>query len=520
MSTRAGASAHLDASQRRTLIGICLIVGAATIVPATYNYVLDPMLNGLGASESQSSLLRQLPSIASLLVIFLAGVLGGRWGARRLISVGSVMFTVGCAIVALAPVFPAAVVGLVIESVGASSLLVVALGLLSASVDDPEARASAFATFAVVAPLVYTTSPLVAGAIVDSTSWRFVPALWAVGGLVMWWSARRLLPGGEHERSTGELVTPALAGLVLASAVQTVNAVKNDGWTSSSTLTKVGLTLAALAVLVVAYRRSSAPSLSTAALKQGGMLILLAVVIIIPFANLWFYGTMGFQYVYGLSVLQTAMVMIPAQLAGVLGAVLIRRLIQRRGITISGFVALGLLALSLLSSCLIQVDSPIAVAVLILAGYGIASVGSGIPLTNSIMDTAPPGEDGSAAAFRGAASNLGSAVGVVIMTTIVFGVITSSLTTQLQQEGLASQQSADIAAQIRDGATSESVASDYSVPVQQVDEITEAQRVAMVDGLHAQGAAGAAFISVAAVIFLVGRRRQDRARQAEVPVPA
>lgn len=519
MSAPSTVSGKLDAHQRRTLLGICLVVGAATVVPATYNYVLDPMLEGLGASESQSSLLRQLPSIAALLVIFLAGVLGGRWGARRLISVGAVLFTVGCAAVALAPAFPAAVAGLVIESIGASALLVVALGLLSSSVSDSEARASAFATFAIVAPLVYTTSPLIAGAIVDTTSWRLVPVLWALGGLVMLWSARTLLPADHDERDAGELVTPALAGLVLASAVQTINSIHTDGWTATSTLVRIGITAAALVALIMVFRRSAAPTLSTAALKQGGMLILLVVVIIIPFANLWFYATMGFQYVYGLSVLQTAVVMIPAQLAGVLGAVLARRLIQRRGITTAGFAALMLLAISLLLSCLLQVDTPIALAVAIVAVYGIASVGAGIPLTNSIMDTAPPGEDGSAAAFRGAASNLGSAVGVIVMTTIVFGVISTSLTNQLTQEGLASQQSADIAAQIRDGATSESVASDYAVPVQEVDQISDAQRIAMVDGLHAQGAAGAAFISVGAVIFLVGRRRQDRTRRAEVPAP-
>ena len=210
-------------------------------------------------------------------------------------------------------------------------------------------------------------------------------------------------------------------------------------------------------------------------------------------------------------MLETAIVMVPAQLAGVLGAVIARRLIQRRGITLAGFIALMLLAVSLLTSCLIEVDTPIPIAVAIVALYGIASVGAGIPLTNSIMDTAPPGEDGSASAFRGAAANLGSAVGVVVMTTIVFGVISTSLTTELKQEGLATQQSADIAAKIRDGATSESVASDYAVPVQPVDEISTAQRIAMVDGLHAQGGAGAAFISVAAVIFLLGRRRQERA---------
>jgi hypothetical protein len=251
--------------------------------------------------------------------------------------------------------------------------------------------------------------------------------------------------------------------------------------------------------------------LSIAAIRRGGMLVLLAVAILVPFANLWFYATMGFQYVYGLDVLQTAVVMIPAQLAGLAGAGLSRRLIRHRGITTAGCVALLALAASLLSTCLIRVDSPIAVLVVVLAGYAVASVASGVPLTNSIMDTAPPGEDSSASAFRGAAANLGSAVGVVVMTSIVFGVVSASLTTRMQQDGEASPQSAAIAEEIRDGATSENVAADYAVPVQEVDEISDDQRAAMVDGLHAQGVAGSAIILASAVIFFVGRRRQARA---------
>jgi hypothetical protein len=44
------ADVTLDGHQRRILLGVCVIVGAATVVPATYNYILTPMLADLGAS--------------------------------------------------------------------------------------------------------------------------------------------------------------------------------------------------------------------------------------------------------------------------------------------------------------------------------------------------------------------------------------------------------------------------------------------------------------------------------------
>lgn len=505
-------SHRLDATQRRLLLGVCTVVGAATVVPATYNYVLDPMLDGLGAGESQSSLLRQLPSIAALLVIFLAGVLGGRWGERRLIGAGSVLFAAGCAVVVVAPTLEVAVGGLVLESVGASALVVVALGLLSARVSEPEARASAFATFAVVGPCVYMFAPVLAGVLVDDLGWRWVPVLWTLAGLVMVAAARRLLPGGDSERAPGELVTPALAGLVLALGVQAINAVSSDGWTSSSFAIRAGATVLAVVALLWAYRRSRAPSLSVAALRRGGTLVLLVVVVIVPFANLWFYMTMGYQYVYGLDTLSTALVMIPAQLCGVGGGLVARKVLRRHGITRAGVGAILLLSAALAATWLIGVGSPIVVPVLVMCTYSSASVAAGIPLTNAVMDSAPPGESGSAAAFRGAAANVGSALGVVVMTAVVFGVVATSLTATLDSEGLAGQQSADIAASMRNGATSESVASDYSVPVQQVDEISAAQKGAMVDGLHAQGTVAALLTAGCAGIFLLGRRRQTRAR--------
>ena len=513
-------SESLDPGQRRVLLGVCVVVGAATTVSASYNFVVVPMLHGLRASESQGSLLRQLPSIAGLLVIFLAGVLGRRWGERRFIERCALLFTFGNVAVAMAPGMGVAAGGLVLESIGSTGLFVVTLALLSAQVSSEEARASAFATYTMVGSIVYLGIPPLTGFIVDHSSWRLVAVVWALSGVVILIASRALLPRDAEIDDSRELLTPALAGVVLMAAVQTVSAADRDGLLSTAVLVRLGIGLVAFVTLYRVFPRTESPSLSLAALRQGGMSLLLVIVILVSFANLWFYMTVGFQYLYGLNELRTAVAMLPAQAAGIVGAVIASRILRKKGTTFAGIVLLVALAVSLLLSTLITADSPIWVPIVVMSVYAAASVGASIPLTNAVMNLAPQGEDGSASAFRSAAGNVGTAVGVVVMTTIVFSAFSASLANTLAREGLDSEQSAVIAESIREGVTSEDVSAKYSVPLQQVEQIADAQRDAMADGLRAHGLSGAAFTVVCLGIFYWSRRRQAQAAEPSPTTPA
>ncbi|HUM87029.1 MAG TPA: hypothetical protein PKH63_06905, partial [Actinomycetota bacterium] len=137
-----------------------------------------------------------------------------------------------------------------------------------------------------------------------------------------------------------------------------------------------------------------------------------------------------------------------------------------------------------------------------------------IPITNAIMNTAAHGEEGSASAFRAAASHIGNALGVVFTTSILVAVTTMTLTTTLTDDDLASQQSREVVEEIMDGATSEEIASQYSVPVDQVDTIDTDLAAAMIDGLHAVVVSGAVISVLCAAAFNGALRR--RAKPAEV----
>jgi DHA2 family multidrug resistance protein-like MFS transporter len=267
--------------------------------------------------------------------------------------------------------------------------------------------------------------------------------------------------------------------------------------------------VAALVALIAALRRMQNPSLSVAPLRHGGLVLLLIVLVLSLLADLWFYMTLGLQYIYGETTTQVAVIMIPAQLATIASAVLAGWLLQRRGITFTGTLLLGATGVALLASSLMTVQTPIWVAILIMCAYAGSAIGAGVALTNAIMNLAPPQESGSAASYRSAASNLGGALGVALMTGVVFGAAATSLQQQSAASDLDQTQVMAIAKDMRSGATSEQTASHFAVPIDDVDQIDDMQRNAYMAGFQAHGRLGGAVTLVAAVLFFLIRRRQE-----------
>ncbi len=507
----------LSPTQFRVVVGVAVAAVMLLTLDASFNFVLNDMVRDFDATSSQTSLLRQAPSVAALLVIFLAGTLGVRLGERRVMLACTGLYVVGSLVVAVSPVLAVATLGLLLADIGRSVLIVVGLAFISSEVTDKSGRATAFAAFAAVLPITFLVMPIVAGVLLEYSTWRWVAVVWALGGVVGAIVLRRLLPTQRNRHSApGEMLTPALAGLVLAAIVQVITVLPDQGLTGRVWLTLVIGIVSAVA-LVAAMRRLPRPSLSLAPLRNGGLVLLLVVLVLTMFANLWFYMTMGLQYIFGLDAMEVALVTVPAQAFSIIGSGLSGAFIKRRGIAIAGTVLLVVVAVALFATSLIQLGTPVWVCVLMLAVYSGAAVGASVALTNAVMDLAPEGEEGSASSYRGAALNLGTAIGVAGMTTIVLIAVSGSLQQQSVAAGIDPTVSAQVAADIRDGATAQDAASQYAVPVDEVEQITDMQTRAFLEGLRAHGLVGGVVTLVAAGMFFVVRRREERSVPVATP---
>jgi MFS family permease len=495
----------LDHDQRRLLVGTAIVQLALLSLPAGFNYMLPDLLVSFDASEAESSALRQVSSLAALLVVFVAGVLGERLGGRKVMLAAAVLFAVGSAIVAIAPVVGVATIGLLLANIGKATVTVVALAYVATKIRDADGRASAFATLASVVPITYLVIPLVAGAMTSAWGWRSVAVMWTVLGLVAVVAVARLIPSSETSLVSGEMWTPAIAGLLLATTVQALSSLAGEGL-SARTISYVVASGVALLVLIIALRRIPNPSLSLAPLRHGGLLVLFVVLILFSFANLFYYNTLLYQVVYGYSALGAAVVMIPTQVGSIAGAVIGRKLLQRLGVAICG------LGVSMLIAALIvQVSSPLVVPVVIVSCYAVASVAAFVALTTAIMALADPGEEGVTSSYKTASSNIGAALGVCVLTAVVTTVGVGSMQAQMDSAGMSSSSvSAEAAWDLLYGASSQDVSDQYGISVSEADQIREMDRVAFVDAYRAQALVGGVLAILCGGAFLAARRRYEQ----------
>lgn len=400
----------------RLVLAICLIVGFSLTVGASLTFMVTPMLADLGLTSEQAAVALALPSIGSLLIVFAAGRIGDARGQRTVIAWVALPFTVGAILVAMAPSMPWVSIGLILAGAAATAIQVTALGLLQAQFPGGPERVRAFTSFGMVFPAVYLVVPVLTGWTVDAITWRVVPAAWAAFGIAIGVLAIRALPSPIIRTTTGELLTPLAAGLALAATVQFVNRGHDDGWASPTTL--ILLVIAALAATTagLSYRRSRTPSLDLGLLRQSTTLPLLVAVALVVMVNVITYVMLGLQYLFGLSVLQSAVALLPAQAAAILGAkVLAAQLMSRLGAHRAGPIALVGLAVSLLSMITIRTSSGAWLLVLCAAAFSLFGFAAITILNADVMAQATADNTGQMSAFRGAASSLGGALSIVIL---------------------------------------------------------------------------------------------------------
>jgi EmrB/QacA subfamily drug resistance transporter len=141
-------------------------------------------------------------TFATLLII--GGRLGDLYGARRMFIVGAAFFGVGSFVASIAQSVPQLLVGeAVIEGFGAAMMMPATLAILSNTFRGRE-RATAFAAWGAVAGGAVAFGPVLGGYLTTYHSWRWafrinvMVAPLAVLGAVLW--MRRDPAPGEHER--------------------------------------------------------------------------------------------------------------------------------------------------------------------------------------------------------------------------------------------------------------------------------------------------------------------------------
>lgn len=444
-----------------TFAVIALAVALIAISASSFEYMLGPMRDSLGFTLDTGNAIVLIPELGGLALVFVAGALGDHLGQRRMIVAGATAFAVGALIVSVAPGVGLVTVGRLLEGAGGMLAGIVALALLSDTYTAPRQRSLAFSANAAVLPASWALVPIAASLITVHGHWRLVSVTWMVIAIAAAVTALVVLPT-DGPVTRPEVVTPLLGGLALAAIATACTALATGGGMTAV----ISLCVAAAAGigLLITMRAVRAPGLDLRLLRSWAGSLTLAGVAAVNAVSLLFFTTILLQYRFDVGLVALAIVMLPVQIAGVLGSFGAAPLVNRIGVVPATVAMMLLSAVAALLALFVGPGAPVWLVIGTACLYAVFDAGSRGPLAARVMDLAPPGGEGSAAAQGRAWNSVGSAIGGIVVGVLVFGTFQAALSGNLQARGVDPVIATALAAEVRAGAISAEVAHSYDLP--------------------------------------------------------
>lgn len=406
----------MTAEQRRITFVLCISVGFTFLISAGLTFLISPMAEDLDLGDNAVKTLLAVPSIASLIVIFIAGQAGDRLGHRTALLYCSIAFIVGSLLISAGEGVSIIGFGLAICGAAATAIQIVALGLLQLTVPEGRAHTSAFTSYGMVYPIAYLLFPILTAGILDIAAWRIVPVIWALAGVTIAIFVFLCIHPSKNHSPMGEWLSPLLAGAALAAGVRFLDAVGRDGLRSPEAVPNLIFLTIAITLFTLRYRSKISVSFSFEPLRGSMTQVLLLGVALVALVGTLTYVILALQFMFDMTPFESALAVVPAQAGAIVGAkVFASRAIQRWGYAVAGThltLTLGLAVLTLVS---IQATSPAWLLVVCATAFNTVAMAAVTVLNADVMARAPINATGPVSSFRGAASSIGTGLGVVVL---------------------------------------------------------------------------------------------------------
>jgi EmrB/QacA subfamily drug resistance transporter len=416
------------------LVGMFMALLDTTIV----NVALPTIKTSLDASESTLSWIISGYALAYGLALIPAGRLGDRFGHKWVFFSGLALFTAASLACGLAQDSAQLIVSRVVQGL-AGGIFFPAVTAFIQLLFPGRVRGKAFAIMGAVIGFSTALGPIVGGLIIqaigEKEGWRYVFDVNVPIGVVALVAAAIILPKGEGRAKAGGV---DWLGLLLISASLIAILVpliegQQNGWPIWTYLSIAGglvlLVLFALWEVLYTKRGRSPlvpPHLFSHAAFTGGTI--LALVYFAAFTSIFFTISILWQSGLGHTALESGLVSIPFAIGSILGASQSNRLAARLGRTVlvigTAMVTVGLAALWLI---LALVPSTDLTNWDLLGPLLIAGIGSGMfiaPNAQFIVATVDPQEAGAASGVIGTMQRVGSAIGIAVIGSVLFGTLT------------------------------------------------------------------------------------------------
>ncbi|KNB51673.1 MFS transporter [Streptomyces caatingaensis] len=395
------------------------------------NVALPTMATELGADTGRLQWIADSYLVVFAALMLPAGLLGDRFGRRRTLVTGLLVFLAGSLLGSLADDSATVVAARALMGAGAALVMPLAIAVLPV-LFGPEERTRAVGALSAATGLGLPLGPLLGGFLLDHFWWGsvFLINVPFIGLAVT--ACLLLLPESTDPAApTVSALTTALSVTGLGALVFGVIEGPRRGWSSAPVLAAFAAAFVLLALLVVRERRRERPMLDLALLGRPAFLwnTVAAALVMFTMTGLTFVLPSYLQTVQGHDAFGTGLRMIPMPLGMLVASRATTPLAARTGPrpVIAG--GLAVMAVAALLGSRTTVDDGYGWTALWLSLVGVGFGGAVIPAMDGALGSLPRERAGVGSGLLMTLRQVASAIGLAALSSVIAGVYGARLDT-------------------------------------------------------------------------------------------
>jgi EmrB/QacA subfamily drug resistance transporter len=412
------------------LVVLCTSLIIVIVGNTALNIALPTLARQLGASARQLQWMVDAYGLIFAGLLFTAGALGDRFGRKGALQAGLLVFLAGSLVATFASGANMVIAGRAIMGVGGAFVMPSTLSILS-NVFPAHERTKAIAVWAGISGGGAAIGPVASGFLLAHFWWGSVFLVNVPIILTALIAGQILLPTSrDSEQARLDVVGALLSIATMVTLVYAIIEAPASGWGSATTLLRFALAIVFGIVFIWWERRAPKPMLDLALFRDRRFSVASSGMSLVYFAmfGVFFLMTQYFQLVLGYSTLTAGISQFPFALVMMAVAPQTPRLAARHGAgtvvaTGLGLVALGLTFIALLSRSTSHYWQLLPIFLVLPAGMALTMS----PLTAQIMSAVPLGRAGVGSAMNDTTRELGGALGVAVLGSLVASRFTSHL---------------------------------------------------------------------------------------------
>ncbi|MFI7638245.1 MFS transporter [Nonomuraea sp. NPDC049400] len=490
----------------------CLATLLLSLDLTVLHLALPRLVTDLGANSTQLLWISDMYGFALAGLLVTMGNLGDRIGRKRLLLIGAAAFGAASLVTAYAPNAELLIAARALLGVAGATIMPSTLSIVRNVFTEPGERTAAIGIWSGMSAAGFAVGPVVGGLLLDHFWWGSVflinvPIMLLViaGGILV-------LPESRNPHAGRiDLVSVALSFAGVVTAVYAVKEAAHKGIVADPATVVVEhadvLAAGVAGVLLLGlfvWRQARLPEplidvrLFTRRAFSASIVTNLLAIFTMSAMMLMFGWYL--QLVLGWTPLQAGLAQLPGGLSGAVGGVLAAKLIRHLGR--NGVVALGL-AMNAGAFLYYSTLGPSLNYLALLPVMLIGGLGIGFTFTvnnDNVLATTPRERAGAAAAVSETAFELGGALGIAILGTVLNSAYRAGLDDTVVQAG--ARESIAGARESIAGAMRAAEA----LPAEEAGRLVRAAQAAFIEGLHLTSLVTAGLLAVVALVALVGLR--------------